>query len=424
MKKYLVNTINFSLFLTLAVMFSALFGLYWFLTHSFMEVSINPKDALVTINNAPVKVGALGRIKRTLTPGDYNLRVEADGYIAFIQNVTLKRSKKSTIAVALKEIPEPTVLAENAALLAKDKEFNTFYYLGESGKTLYKAISNVDEDGLIQLKTLLPVTEPRLSGIEEIIWSPNKDLALFRKKDTINLFDFKKYDFVNQTETPWGKDISSIAWAPDNSKIAYYYAPGNGEKSLIFANLSNTEITRVANLAEMGLNNPLLRWSPDSEWLLVVPRNSPDYEKNKVYLFNAYSRTFKVITETGSQVDAIFSPDSNQVLYATYSKGSNNPINTVISVMDKDGSNKRALDVRAELRKVVWQKDSKNLIVASYNEAKHQESIFGYNIDTKQKTDFSINALGDGYINNIAISDDNKIVIYEAKGGIYALKIE
>jgi hypothetical protein len=60
--------------------------------------------------------------------------------------------------------------------------------------------------------------------------------------------------------------------------------------------------------------------------------------------------------------------------------------------------------------------------VASFNDKTGNESLFGFNTKTKEKTGFSVNDVF-GYITTVLISDDEKMVIYQNKNGIFALKI-
>jgi Tol biopolymer transport system component len=163
------------------------------------------------------------------------------------------------LKINLKEKPEPLTISRNAKFLNKGNDFNDFYYLAEG--TLFKARGKASDSQRVQITEQRAITNPRIADVTDMIWSPTKDLALLKKPDQVNLFDFKKYDFVNQTEELWGKNIGSIAWSPDNSKVAYYYAPSSGEKSLVFSNLTNKEMNRVLNLNEQKIDNPLLRWS-------------------------------------------------------------------------------------------------------------------------------------------------------------------
>lgn len=420
----MITKLNARLYATLTVIIACAWVLWWFLNHSFLTIKPSLREAIVTVDNMPVWISPFYIGKMTITPGLHTVRVEADGYVSYVQQVDFGRAKSKTISVDLKQVPAPSLIAKNSQFLSKDKDFNTINYLDTGAQMLFKATLSLDEAGNIQTKNLLRLTDPRIKDIDKIVWSPDRQLALFKKKDGIYLFDFKKYDFLHQTETLWGTDIGDAAWAPDNSKIAYYYAPKEGERSLMFANIANTDKERVANLKDLNIVNPVLRWSPDSEWLLVIPRNSPDYNNDKIYAFNAYSRSFKQLTETGNQLDAIFSPDSNKIIYASYSQSSTNPIHSVLSVMDKDGSNQQSLNIRADISKVAWTNDSKTVFIAYYDEDKQRQSIYNFDISTRQKGSFAANALTGGNIDSILVSDDSKMVIYGSDNNIYALKAE
>lgn len=394
--------------------------LLWFMMHSFIKISIEPRNATVTVDDKKIRVSA-GKANINTSTGEHEVKVEADGYIGYNQTLTFSRGFNKTINITLQEVPKPIEISASASLLAKGSDFSDGYYL--SNGAIYKTKIGLDENGDISVLENRAITEARLSDIKEIIWSPTKELALFRKSDSITLFDFMKYDFVNQTETPWASgDVGSIAWAPDKSKIAYYYFPSTGEKSLIFANTTNTEIERVLNFVELGIDHPLLRWSPNSEWLLIIPRNA-DKDKNKIYLFNAYSRRIKELTDVGGQTDASFSPDSNKILYSTYSKEDGSSISNKLFIMDLSGNNKKDLNLRADLSKTAWSKDAKNIVVAGANSDNNEQSIFKFDTEKKERSGFSINNLGKINIDALAFSDDGKLLFYEAGNQIFALKV-
>ncbi|MDO8444276.1 MAG: hypothetical protein Q7S80_02130 [bacterium] len=384
----------------------------WFFTRAFATITVSPRTASVWLDGKQLKVIA-GEASLNTSTGDHLLKIEANNYIGRNETVTLGRGFNRQIAVALTETPKPVQINTAGTFLMKGSDFNDGYYL--SGSTVYKTKVGLDSAGKVNVIENRPITDAKINDVKEIIWSPSKDLALMRHSNGISLFDFMKYDFVHQTDTPWGgTDIGAVAWSPDNSKIAYYYAPASGEKSLVFANIINTEMTRVVNFAELNIENPLLRWSPDSEWLIVIPRNK-DAGQNKIYLFNTYSRAIKPVTDNGGQTEAKFSPDSNKILFST---GAN------LTVMNKDGGNKTDLKIKANLSTVVWTKDSKNIIVAATDPSTNTQSIFRFDTEKVAMSGFSVKNLGSTAINSIAFSDDGKLILYEVNNAIYALKVE
>ena len=413
------------IYVSMAVTATALLLLFWLFSRSFVAFRITPAQATFSVDNAQIGLTAAGMARSDLSPGIHTVKVSADGYIGQSFDVNFKRGFMKEVDISLKKLPTPETVSAGATLFAHGSGFNDGYYLGNNGTTIYQIKYGLDAtSGKVNVTENKAITDARLSNISEIIWEPTHDLALLRKTDgSVNLFDFMKYDFVHQTETPWGTGVGSVAWAPDSSEIAYYYAPGTGERSLILTNFLNTAPTRVADLNDNNIENPLLRWSPDSQWLLVIPRNT-DVAKNNIYLFNVYSRKFTQLTTNGGQVDAIFSPDGNKILYSTLNNDPNSPIPTVISIMDLNGKNQRALNLRAEISKIVWTSDSKNIVVSAFDNTAKAETIFEYDTTLDESTGFVLSNLSvAGGIRSINLSSDGKIVLYETADGIFAVNI-
>lgn len=419
-----INQIKRSVLFSIIAVLIALVVLIVIFSQSFATLKISPNTATLNIDGSNVKITANGIAKKSLSPGLHKVKIEADGYVGYSAEINFKRGFLKEMGIALKQISKPVEISSKGQFLAKGSNFNDSYYLSADGKTIHKVKLDLKDDGTVAISDDRAITSDRLQNISEIIWSPTKDLALFRKIDqSVTLFDFMRYDFVHQTETAWGNEIGSIAWSPDNSKIAYYYKPSNGEKSLIFANLTNKDLQRVLDFKDYKIENPILRWSPDSERLLIIPRNSNPAENN-IYVFNAYTRTLTQLTDTGQMLDGNFSPDSNLILYSSYSQNRKTPITSLLSVMNNDGLEKRSLELWADLDKVAWGKDSQSLVVSTFDQESNSESIFGFSVKNKQQEGFLIKDLGKTYINSVFPLDNGKIVLYQSNQGIFALKVE
>lgn len=392
--------------------------LYILVNRSTLNVVFTPSLAIVTLDNAPVNALPNGTAKITTKPGAHTLKVEADGYAAQILNLDLQGGRSKSLKIDLVKIPEPLVLPFNTITdipvnnISLGDEDNSVFYLGNNKSAIYKVKFNADKT----IQIVSQVTNPGLSGINEIIWSPSKDAALFKKGSSAYFFDFQKFNFVSQQETKFGDDIGDVAWSPDNSKIAYSYAPASGERSLIFADRSNTVIRRALNFNDLNIQNPYLVWSPSSELILIIPRNT-DPGTNKIYMYNAYTTEFKSITDTGNNTEASFSPDGNKIIFSSVSNDPTNPVKSALSIMNSDGTEIKDLGIKANVSKVAWI-DNSNIAIATFDPETTKEVLFRYNVDSRQKTGFSIPLAGI-FVNSMLVSPDKKTLYFMANSKLY-----
>lgn len=424
-----IKKTKYTVVIALTVLIALVIVLLTLLGRSTLMVLVEPTNAIVRVNNAPININDKGQSRVLLKPGQATIAVEADGYISDKQVLTLKKAGIAKHVVSLIPNPIPIVLNEgqkvniNVQTISLADEENSVFYLGDNGSALYKAQVALDEEGNIKVVYNRQISNPPLSGIKKVIWSPKKDAAMFKKDDGAYFFDFKKYNFISQEEVKYGEHIGDIAWSPDDSKIAYYYAPPNGEKSLIFANKTNSEITRVANFSEMAIENPYLSWSPSSEWLIVIPRNK-DLNSNKIYLFNAYTRSFKTVSDSGFNVEAVFNRTGDKIMYSSYSPEEGNPNKFVLSEMNIDGENKRNLEIRAYASRIEFtNKESRDIIVSNYDNTKKVEAIFPFNMDDKKDFAFKIFLDSNTSANSLVLNLNDNILFYVSDGKLYAVSL-
>jgi len=411
-----LKKLTYKMYLLSGVVLLALLFAIWLFSNAFLSIKVSPREATVTVDGEQIDLNSFGIGKKRLPLGSHFITVESDGYVSYIKTVKFKRGFTTGVNVTLREMPEATTIAEGGKFLVKGNDSNEFFYLSDNDSTIYRSKIEPGDNNEIAISSY-PVTKPDLYGINDIIWSPKKDLALFKKDDGVYMFDFNKYDFINQTETLWGNNIGSIAWSPDNSKIAYYYAPANGEQSIIFSSLDNKNKERIVNLADFGIKNPTLHWSPDSEWLLVIPKNDGS-SSNKIYLLNAYSKEFKAITEDGNVLDATFASDNNKILYSSYTRETSPRISEIL----KDGSNNFEYDLNGEIKNISFMADPKNILVAKSNT--EGSSIFKFDLSGNAKKDFAINFSDGTRLSAVTTNKDDKIVIYTNDYGIFAIPMD
>jgi len=305
------------------------------------------------------------------------------------------------------EIENPTAIvafdavsnSSSNILLAK----NNLYYA--SGKTIYKATLTEDEKNPLQI---LPITS-EIEGLQSVLFSPNFQLAIFRKQNNESgIFDFKRYDLLHQEYTSMGKDIGNVVWQTDGEKIFYFYAPADGERSLIRASKNNSDVERIYDCRETGLQNPILKISSDGTKILFLEKD--------IYLFDIYKRTLDKLSDSGKIVDAVFSPNMDKILYATDSKDPLSPYQAQISIMDIQGKNNKNLDLRTNLDKTVWLADNLNIIADS------KEGLAKVNTDSLAKIAFVYQ--NNFKAENLILSKDEKVLYFLSEGNFYSIVLQ
>lgn len=393
--------------------------LFWIFSHSFLTISVKPINAVVTIDNVPKSLSRGGIGRKVLSPGTHTVRIESEGYIGIQKDVKFSRLLWKKLNYDLANVPAVTEVATGASMLSATPSRDHVNYFVADNKAIFRSDFAYDSEGHL-VATPKQLTDTKLSGISEIVWSPNEDLALFRKSDGIYLFDFKKYDFISQTETLWGQNIGSIAWSPDNSKIAYYYSPEPSSKTLVYSNILGNQRETVLNFGDLDINDPLLHWSPDSQWLLVIPRNQ-DLTTNRIYVFNTYSRTLSSLTDTGYQIDASFNGTSDKIFYMTKLSDLTKKQTYTISVMDADGNNKRSLDLAASLKRTDWAKNSDFFTTVLVGLEGERSVIFSGNEDKPSADNTSFYLPDDSPVSKLFLVNDDRVIVYQNDRGVYAL---
>jgi len=345
------------------------------------------------------------------------LKVESDDYIGYKEEITLARGKNYSKKITLKTAPMPIEIAASAQFIAVKN--NEIFYQNPSDKLIYLSKIKFSAGGEIQPESTQAITSSAIENVDNILWSPTRELLLLKRGTDVNLFDFKKYDFVNQQEALFGHYIGDIVWSPDNSRVAYYYAPPSGEKSLIFSDAANKDIFRAANLKNLNINNPYIAFSPDSQWLVIIPRNQ-NFEENKIFLMNVFTKEVKEINSTGNQKEAIFSSDNQKIIYSTFSSNPNNLIHRDLSVMNLNGSEKKSLGVSAKASDVrYWNNPNKVFLLRTTENSKLELA----DLLDNTLTDFFFKGQNQTNISEIILSGNNSGAVFVSEDKLYYVKL-
>lgn len=263
-----------------------------------LAVTASPEGAVIGIGDQT----ATGSLTVRHWPGHVAITVTAVGHVTYQETATLGAGQKQTVTVALRPLATPTPLTDQRVQFpVLDEARSSLLYLDPAAKTAYR-LGLTDRT----TSTATPITPASLDGITDLIWSPTRQLAFLKQGSTTKLYDFKRYDLVNQTTTDWPAGIGSIDWRPDGEKVAYYFEPGTGERSLIRATKDNGEVERLYSFADSTVTNPELTWSPDAKYLAV--------RADRLYLFDVFAKTLAEVEGTTGVAAVRWLPTSNRLL--------------------------------------------------------------------------------------------------------------
>jgi dipeptidyl aminopeptidase/acylaminoacyl peptidase len=201
---------------------------------------------------------------------------------------------------------------------------------------------------------------------------------------------------------------SSIAWSPDGRHIAYtMFVPGEGMKlgslppkpegakwadplevhtaisyrtdeegylkpgfSHIFLVSSEGGAPRQLSFGTVNDNGPL-SWTPDGRSLLFSSNREPDWERepldSEVYSLDVASGAIRALTDrAGPDQEPAVSPDGRLVAYTGFDDKRLGYHNSLLYVMNRDGSGRRALteSLDRSVDAPVWAADGRSIYVS------------------------------------------------------------
>lgn len=385
------------IFWILALLALATAGFFLFLWRGRVTVTVTPTEATVTVGDR----SGSGRQVRTLSPGTYPVHAEAPGFVAFSGSVTLKRHGQEQVDIVLKAAPVPVRLSEQRVqFLTLDPEQASLLYLDPGAQTVYRLRFDDPAKPVIDA-----ITPDRLEGIGTFLWSPDRQLALYRQGGDLKLYDFNRYDLVNQTVTGWPSEVKSIDWRPDGAKVAYLFAdPTTGERTLIRATRDNDEAERIFNFGPTAITDPTITWSPDGKTIAVVEKN--------LFLFDVFSKTLKQLSVPGPITAVRWSPQSERLLFETES-GQLGLIGT--------GGEVSQLSVPGPISRAVFSRDGQSLIHASGRGTSLK--LVRIDLTTLAQTVIPTPASKDLAPDNLLLGKDDKKLFFTSAGQPYLLEL-
>lgn len=404
MTKATYNLIRLALILLLVVGFVVVLALVLRWKTGRLIVKISPpeiqKQVQLTLTDEkrqPVSAHFIpqkdGTLIASLQPGRYVLEASHPDYVYQEKPILIWGGRSVLADFNLVKIPKIELLA------SKSRNLKNWF----AGKGIVYQDLNKKKLMNISAGEANELTPPSFGEVEEIVWQPERNLAIIRKENgETGLYDFARYDLVHQEYHPWANDINSVTWRPDGERVIYVLK-NKKEDSLIKANKDNSEPERLLDLTTAGLNNPQLVWSPSEDRIILV--------ENDVYKFNVITKELTKIINEQNVSSLLFSPDGERMLFQSGEE---------LKMADKEGKNIETI------AKIKWGEfaflNNNEIIYFSPEEA--DLPLFGYNLNTKQKRYFIYKIEeGQSAPEKIIVDDSKQKIYFLSDGDLYQLEL-
>lgn len=373
------------------------FLVYWQAT---LTVRATPETTTLTLGST----SGTGTLTTKLRPGTYTVTGTLPGHHPFSMTVTLGIHERRELAIGLREVPNASRLSEqrvqHLALSAEDTN-PTLLFLEPHTGVAYRLFTQNPAQPVSER-----ITPDTLRNVEELRWSPNRQLALIRQDGRLKLYDFKRYDLVNQTVTEWPTEIRAIDWRPDGEKVAYVFHGGDGERTIIRAGKDNSEPERIFNLKNAGLDNPSIEWSPDGKQLSLL-------ENGKLYILDVLTATLSAVRLEGVRSTS-WLPTSDRLIASTAQSGQ-----LVIIPLDGEPT---ALSQTGHVDELVATKDGTRIILARLDQG---NVVFeAIELATNTVTPYVLGAGLSIQPKHLILSPDEQTLYFTSAGQPYALTLD
>jgi len=409
-------------------------GVYYYLNQhqATIKLTLTDQPDHLTINNIDYPTDQSNQ-EITVKPGTYIINATKDLYYPYNNTFELTSQQTKEINISLQSYPSSNKIIEYTTSFPHlDPTETELSYLSNFGTTFYLVRLDNPQKGTGSPNTF--------NHIINAVWAPSSRKAvlitslndptlhqyqtsnqLYQTSRPLNsvvysLFDFSKYDLVNQNLLVYPTTVKNPSWHPTKEEIIYHYVdPTTGENTLSKSkpNLDNRE--PLVELA--GFSNVLSKYSPDEEMIAIVDQDqSTSAEPNPVYLFYTVPRNFEKIPTKDNYIDFIWSPDSTKLIAF---KNNNQP--TIFDIKTYQATD---LDFKATANRVAWFSSSDKLIIFPLDSSSTDQMLV-YDIATSQTEPIKTkDANNFQTVTDPILNRANNIMYYIGDNYLYSLAIK
>ncbi len=184
---------------------------------------------------------------------------------------------------------------------------------------------------------------------DQVSWAGNGKRVLATYTDTATF-----YDLEATTSKDYAAAISKPAINKKGDHVAYIYLDAKtGDNSI---SVADTQLADYKVVLPTRSTNWTLEWLNDTTLGLI---STNGYTSTSIYTLDTETRAFTNIIDSQYVFDHLWSPDGNQLIYATYQSGQATPQLNYIDVADHTT---RTLSIGSLASHCAWSVDNKHII--------------------------------------------------------------
>lgn len=376
------------------------------------RISFNTGTINLTFEPTGVDVIIDGKFKKQsvsaltvkLKVGAHIIEVTKDGYLDIEREVDIVSKEQKELDIVLQVIPNLELLAEEPV---------KFVDLIRNGKSIaYMDLAgNFEVIDLEVAPVPAAVFQETFNNVQSVVWSPGDPTAMVKLKGVFkltNMYDNRNvigrfipfgespkqglsfnnglatwfFSDILRTAKGWqpvllNESIRAVDFAPDGSRIIYFYETADGERSLVIAHPNGDEWERM--ISKVDADNPNLKWLNDDRYVLMF--DDGDIADK---LFDTVNQEFKEIMPDRVKNTAVEnSSDGTRLLYIA-DEGGNKKL-AVWNIIN----NVREFVFEGSAKVFTWQNDDTVIV------AKDDNSFWYWNLTGKLKPVKFVSALGE-----------------------------
>lgn len=258
---------------------------------------------------------------------------------------------KSSLEKKSSPLEKMTLLSDEPALAPTlNVDGSALKYYSQKDQGFYETSFNG------QIRTLL--LKKSLPGLDSILWSPDKNQAIFKIKPDSAFWYFVLFNFSTQEETRLSDSMDNISWQNNNKILYQYFDSARKERSL---NLSDPNGNNWKKITDLSFT-PVFSASIPQSGLISFWNNPDAYTESVLQSVSLISDESKLIFKGKFGADFLWSPDGNLLLASHSSEKAGRKIQ--LALMNNNGVTYKNLEIPTLTVKCAWSKDNKTLYYA------------------------------------------------------------